>query len=247
MTHSFGNNRIGGSLCLDFVNTVGGRIRRAGRRRAKGSADQVVDDRLPSYEALRRWGALVGVLTPRQAKSLADEAVRRPAAAAAVSTRSLILREAMYRIFTAAIQGDPPRAEDLAIFNRELQTARGRELVVASPDLRWEFDRTKGALDQVLWPVVASAAELLTSASLKRVGQCPGDACGWLFLDTSRSRRRQWCDMAACGTLAKVRRFRQKQPHSQARHSNDRAHVARVPSPSRGLLTGGGKGSRQRR
>lgn len=218
MTHSFGN-RIGGSLCLDFVNTVGGRIRSSGRRRAKRSADQVVDDRLASYEALRRWGALVGVLTPRQAKSLAYEAVRRPAAAAAVSARSLILREAMFRIFTDAIQGDRPRSEDLAIFNRELQTARGRELVVASPDLRWEFDRTKGALDQVLWPIVASAAELLTSASLKRVGQCPGEACGWLFLDTSRSRRRQWCDMATCGTLAKVRRFRKKHRNRHTRNA----------------------------
>jgi predicted RNA-binding Zn ribbon-like protein len=29
--------------------------------------------------------------------------------------------------------------------------------------------------------------------------------------DNSRSRRRQWCDMADCGNLAKVRRFRERQ------------------------------------
>jgi predicted RNA-binding Zn ribbon-like protein len=59
-----------------------------------------------------------------------------------------------------------------------------------------------------LWPVARSAAELLTSGDLARVGQCPGEECGWLFLDTSRAGRRQWCDMADCGNLAKVRRFR---------------------------------------
>jgi predicted RNA-binding Zn ribbon-like protein len=43
-----------------------------------------------------------------------------------------------------------------------------------------------------------------------RVRQCGGENCGWLFLDTSRNRSRQWCDMRDCGNLAKVRRFRQR-------------------------------------
>jgi predicted RNA-binding Zn ribbon-like protein len=45
---------------------------------------------------------------------------------------------------------------------------------------------------------------------LKWVGQCPGEECGWLFLDITRSGRRPWCDMADCGNLAKVRRFRER-------------------------------------
>jgi predicted RNA-binding Zn ribbon-like protein len=43
------------------------------------------------------------------------------------------------------------------------------------------------------------------------VRQCGGESCGWLFLDTSRNRSRQWCDMRDCGNLAKVRRFRERQ------------------------------------
>jgi predicted RNA-binding Zn ribbon-like protein len=66
------------------------------------------------------------------------------------------------------------------------------------------------ALDQMLWPIVRSTADLLTSGELERVRQCPGEECGWLFLDASRSGRRQWCDMAECGNLAKVRRFRER-------------------------------------
>ena len=38
---------------------------------------------------------------------------------------------------------------------------------------------------------------------LDRVKACPGDDCGWLFLD--RSGRRRWCSMDSCGNRAKVR------------------------------------------
>ena len=59
-------------------------------------------------------------------------------------------------------------------------------------------------------PVASSAAELLTSAALEDTRECDSEGCGWLFLDTSRSRRRRWCDMRDCGNLAKVRRFRER-------------------------------------
>jgi predicted RNA-binding Zn ribbon-like protein len=201
--------RVGGSLCLDFVNTVRGRISRSVSRSVKDYADRVVGERLDSYDALLRWGTLVGVLTTREAKSLSRSAAATPSRAVAVLERSLTVREAMYRVFKAALEGWAPRPKDLAALNRELQIARMHERLVASPRPGWEWDETM-ALDRVLWPVVRSAGELLTSADLERVGQCPGDECGWLFLDTSRARRRQWCDMAECGNLAKVRRFRQK-------------------------------------
>jgi predicted RNA-binding Zn ribbon-like protein len=62
----------------------------------------------------------------------------------------------------------------------------------------------------MLWLIADSAAEMLTTGDLSRLKQCPGDDCGWLFEDTSKNRRRQWCDMQACGNLAKVRRFRSR-------------------------------------
>jgi predicted RNA-binding Zn ribbon-like protein len=64
----------------------------------------------------------------------------------------------------------------------------------------------------MLWPVVRSAAALLVSDDLDRVGQCEDDrGCGYLFFDTSRNRTRRWCDMKSCGNRAKAQRF-------QARH-----------------------------
>jgi predicted RNA-binding Zn ribbon-like protein len=56
--------------------------------------------------------------------------------------------------------------------------------------------------------VARSAADLLTSADLTAVGRCPGEQCGWLFLDPSG--RRRWCTMAVCGNRAKVRRFAER-------------------------------------
>ncbi|MCX6026505.1 MAG: CGNR zinc finger domain-containing protein [Chloroflexi bacterium] len=59
----------------------------------------------------------------------------------------------------------------------------------------------------VLWPVMRSAAELLTSDLASRVGQCQDDrGCGWLFIDTSRNHTRRWCAMGDCGNRAKARR-----------------------------------------
>lgn len=206
---SFGK-RVGGRLCLDFVNTVRGRVSSAGSEQERDYADRVVGERLTSYEALLRWGAVAGALSDAEADALLQKASARPADAAAVLGRSLAVREAMYRVFKAAIEGWTPEPEDLAALNEELQIARAHERLQASPKYSWEWEADSTALDRVLWPVVQSAAELLTGADLDRVGQCPGAECGWLFLDTSRSRRRQWCDMADCGNLAKVRRFRQR-------------------------------------
>jgi hypothetical protein len=52
--------------------------------------------------------------------------------------------------------------------------------------------------------VTAQAAErLLADPGSGTVRACPGDDCGWLFLDP-RGRRR-WCSMTSCGNRAKVR------------------------------------------
>ena len=212
MEQVFGK-QIGGRVCLDFVNTVRARIG-GGSGRGRDYADRVIGERVKSYDDLVAWSVLAGTLTKREASALAKEAAARPAEAAAILQRSIAVREAMYRIFKSSIEGWPPRPDDLDTLNREIHIARSHERLIAAPAFEWKWDTTAPALDRLLWPAVRSAADLLTSPDLERLGQCPGEECGWLFLDTSRSRRRQWCDMADCGTVAKVRRFRDKQRRS---------------------------------
>jgi predicted RNA-binding Zn ribbon-like protein len=61
-------------------------------------------------------------------------------------------------------------------------------------------------LDALLWPVVWSTAQLLTSADAAKLRVCAGHDCGWVYVDRSRNGFRRWCEMATCGTREKSRR-----------------------------------------
>jgi predicted RNA-binding Zn ribbon-like protein len=120
------------------------------------------------------------------------------------------LREAIFQVFVARARGALPPAGALRTLNKEQPTALARlRLVADGGGYRTEWE-DEDALDRMLWPVVRSAAELLTSDDLDRVRECAADNCAWLFLDRSKNRSRRWCDMAVCGNRSKVRRFRQR-------------------------------------
>jgi predicted RNA-binding Zn ribbon-like protein len=178
---------VGGRVCLDFVNTVGGRVRGA-----------VIRDKLRDYQDLVGWSEAAGLI--------AGAGPMEPRAGRAVFSRAIALREALYLLFRD--RRDP---NALVILNRELSIARGHERLSRSRGgFVWGWDDSP-ALDRVVWPVARSAAELLASSELARVRLCEGEDCGWLFLDTSRNGRRHWCDMRDCGNRAKVKRFRERQ------------------------------------
>ena len=189
--------RLGGSLCLDFVNTI---RPRAGEERR---------EYLPGYLSLVRWAASVGILDQAQQQRLRKDAARRRADAGATLAAAVDLREAVYRVFAAVAQGSAPAAADLAALQRAYADAlRHARIVAAGGELRWAWDEEGLDLDRMLWPVARSAAELATSGQLGRVRQCPvaEGGCGWLFLDTTRNGTRRWCSMQDCGGRAKARR-----------------------------------------
>lgn len=175
---------LGGALCLDFINTVGG-------REETKDGYVVARERLEEPGHLREWATAAGLKTSD-----------RPDAA--TLRRALRFREALYRIFKTAVDRRRPDAGDLAALNRELVAER---LAFKNGGFALTFDED----DSILAAVARDAVRLLTSDQLSRVRQCGGESCGWLFLDTSRNRSRQWCDMRDCGNLAKVRRFRERQ------------------------------------
>ena len=191
---------IGGRLCLDFVNTVGGRD-------PDGAA---LRDKIGDYEELLAWSVLAGTVDRRPAGALARLAARDPEDAAAVLARAIRLREDLFRIFECAIEGRRPPDSAAETLRRELSIARPRQFFAAhSGRFKWTFP-PPSTLDYILWPLPLSAAELLASDDLAGLRRCRGVDCGWLFLDSSRNHRRQWCDMRDCGNRAKVRRFRRK-------------------------------------
>jgi predicted RNA-binding Zn ribbon-like protein len=169
------------------------------------------DDRFQDYAAVVAWARERGLVQTGEADVLLAEAARRSDDAAEVLAHVVRARALLYRIFSGVARGDPPATEDVADLNRlTAAVAAHRTLTPARGPWNWRWDDDPKALDRVLWPVLESAVELLTSDLLPRVKLCQGDGCGWLFVDASRNRSRRWCDMSDCGNLAKVRRYRQR-------------------------------------
>jgi predicted RNA-binding Zn ribbon-like protein len=200
-TPSYHFDLSGGSLCLDFANTVSWR-----KAPARSS------DHLNSYDDLGAFAEQSKMLSPQQADDLRAHARRYPGAAQNTFQKAAAFRENLYRAFSALAAGKPAASGDLrrisdfavrALSHRRLKRGNGR--------YRWEWQwNEKSALDSVLWPIAQSAAELLTSPELDAVRMCEAADCAWLFLDQSRNRSRRWCDMKVCGNRQKARRHYQR-------------------------------------
>jgi len=184
--------RIGGTLCLDFINTEMWRGDVPDRR-----------ERLTSYGELALWAGHVGILDRTELRRLVQEAERRPKVAAAALATALGLRGAIDRIFTAR---DAVAPADLATVNALLARAPTRVgLVPTEAGFTWATSPAE-PLEQPIWPVLWDAAELLISGRADRVGSCSDPDCAWVFLDTSRNHSRRWCSMEDCGNRHKARR-----------------------------------------
>lgn len=178
---------LAGALALDFVNTVDPLV--------GPDAEEFLD----RPEALVDWARLAGLDAP-QPPTAQD------------LRRALAVRRDLYAVFGAVSAGAEPPADALERVHGGYAEVLARAGLVRS-DGGYAWRPAPG--DTVLWPVLASAVELLTSGALDRVKECENhDSCGWLFLDTSRSGTRRWCSMSSCGARAKMRRYRARQAAS---------------------------------
>jgi predicted RNA-binding Zn ribbon-like protein len=189
----------GGALSLDLANTVGDRPTNA-------------EEKLAGFEDLLRWATEAGVVASGDAGRLATEAAARSGQARSAFRRALDLREVIYRIFSSLARGGKPETEDLDRLNQALTGALRHLRVREEADgFGWTWADPGTRFDQILWPVIRDAAELLTSAEAEHVRECASDRCSWLFVDRSRTHRRRWCDMKVCGNRAKAQRhYRRK-------------------------------------
>jgi predicted RNA-binding Zn ribbon-like protein len=141
--------------------------------------------------------------------ALLRKSEEKPIEAQAVLEKARETRESIYRILSDTAHERQIKTTDLKGFNKALASMLSHSRLAPSEgELRWDWDSHPDRLDSVIWPVVRSAVDLITSKAIRRVGQCADEkGCGWLFWDSSRNRSRRWCDMRDCGNRAKVRRF----------------------------------------
>jgi predicted RNA-binding Zn ribbon-like protein len=193
---AFGSeNFVGGALCLDFVNTVGGH--RDGEPR----------ESLQTYGDLVEWAVAGNVVTKLSGAHLNEMAKAHEARAARVLVDAKRLRETIYEVFVAVADGRKAPASEIAALSAAMSEAHANLQLRASGSgyqLAWPAPTD---LRAPLWPVVKSAVDLLVGGET-RLRECASDTCGWLFVDESRNHSRRWCSMRDCGNRAKVRRFR---------------------------------------
>jgi predicted RNA-binding Zn ribbon-like protein len=202
---------VAGQLCLDLINTLGNR------------GNDRPDEHLTNYSELVRWAEAGGAIGPETARTLRAVAAEKRGHARRVVARAIGLREALHRTFMAVRRGDPAADEDLSLLNRELGAALAHARIRPAGDgyeLGWADDPV--SLDRPLWPVLKSAVDLLMSGELERVKSCASDTCNWVFMDESRNRSRQWCQMEVCGNRAKARRHYARQKSRRRERTRER-------------------------
>lgn len=187
---------VGGALCLDFANTVG------------GHRDGEPKETLHAYSDLLDWALAGGAISKATAGRLRDVARNNEARAARTLTAAKDLREAIYEIFVALADERSPPTADIAKLNAALGEAYANlELKSQAGEIALAWPASTTDLHAPLWPVVKSAVDLLLDKKVS-LRVCASDTCGWLFIDTSKNHSRRWCSMRDCGNRAKVRRFR---------------------------------------
>jgi predicted RNA-binding Zn ribbon-like protein len=186
---------VGGHIALDFANTVTAR-------------DTTPRDWLDGYARLIEWARHAGLIESRLGAQLLADAERAPREAAATLGRARRLREALHDTFVALLtrRAVPASALEEVEAAWKRAAARGR-LTSGGGQLRLAPDADAGRLDLPLDLVIFEALGLLAELDVERTRVCRGHDCGWLFIDSSKSGRRVWCDMATCGNAAKSERF----------------------------------------
>jgi predicted RNA-binding Zn ribbon-like protein len=190
-----------GELCLNFANTL------------DWHASDHPSEQLHGFSDLLYWGEAAGVISPTQHEQLCQAAESQPQRAAEVYTQAIRLRETIYRIVSSYANCGSVDSADLAQLNEALSSSLSHlQISPTQGGYSWEWSHASDGMEQILWVVARSAAELLTSDRLSRTRVCADDrGCGYLFIDTSRNRSRRWCSMDSCGNRAKARRHYKNQ------------------------------------
>jgi predicted RNA-binding Zn ribbon-like protein len=201
---------VGGDVALDFVNT------------AEERGHPEAGDALISPADLRLWGQRYGLL---------DAPAELGADAEAELERARQARDLLYDVFAQRVHGLPVPTQKLAELAALARAAYQAGALEPADDsgLRWRWNRSD--LATVRHVAVTSALELLRGQPSPRLKQCPGDHCGWIFLDATKRGNRRWCLMSECGQDAKDEARRARRQAGAAPRADGSARARRkLPS-----------------
>ncbi len=130
------------------------------------------------------------------------------------------LRSSLFRVFRAIATGNELPDDDLDLVSEALVAAMPAIRLVRGEDgvtVGWAGD--EDALDRMIWPVLFSTMELLTSLEGQpHVRQCAAPGCNLFFVDRTPTHRRRWCERRTCGSRTKSLRYY----HKTGKHNRGR-------------------------
>jgi predicted RNA-binding Zn ribbon-like protein len=145
---------------------------------------------LPDFDAILRWARAAGVTEVRE---------REAGAGRAATTRFVHRLRAALR---AVLEARAPSHAPLDALNAVLAGERAVLQVGRSGPDRVRLRAT--SVGHQLGLDIAAAVVDVFHHDHRRIRCCAGPACILLYLDTSKSGRRRWCDMSTCGNRAKA-------------------------------------------
>ncbi|MFH9677660.1 CGNR zinc finger domain-containing protein [Streptomyces sp. NPDC017405] len=183
MRAAFPDFRLGNVLTTSFTGTLSERL-------------GTPVERIPTPQRLVDWLALHGLAVDSCTTAQLDLARD--------------LREAIHAAATAAAtQGALPASAVRVINDR---SAQGRAAAVLTPEgeRRWRLG-SASPVEDALSVIAADAISVIAGERDGRLALCASPTCRAVFLDTSQSRTRKWCDMNTCGNRQKKARFNANQ------------------------------------
>ncbi|WP_133300224.1 CGNR zinc finger domain-containing protein [Mucilaginibacter terrenus] len=184
----------GGLLCLDFVNTV--------QTRKKTPSHEYLAD----YATFLDWCIKVEIVSEDEKRELALLSDASPRNTQVAFQHILQVRDNFYSLFSQKAAGTSVDQSTLDKFNTLVSQALSHIGFANHKDgLKQVWLNMGEDLASPLWKVVKSAYDILTSADAKYIKEC--SACGWLFLDKTRSHTRRWCNPLECGSTDKAIRY----------------------------------------
>ncbi|OBG18805.1 hypothetical protein A5764_18640 [Mycobacterium sp. 852002-51057_SCH5723018] len=172
---------VSGRRCLDFAGTL----------KYRGSAREEL---LTDPQQLSDWAGGAGLVD--SALAITDDEL----------TAAIALREAIYRVVFARLQGGRPDVADVDLLNAHASQPQ------LTPVLHPDGSVSRGGtVPQLLAGLAADLLDLYAGPDIEKVKGCSHPGCTRLYIDASRAQNRHWCGMRTCGNRAKVQAFRARQ------------------------------------
>lgn len=190
---------VGGVLALDFCNTSSGR-----------ATDGYIEHLVTCANVLA-WARHAGVLDDASEAKLRNRCDADERLSKRLLTRATKLRDAIHGLVVDLASGrDADRRHLDAVGGAYARCVAKGRLTTQNGGFGWTWSPEDAPDDAVIGPIAVSAMAIIGEADRARLKRCEGHHCGWLFLDTTRSNNRRWCEMEVCGNRAKQKRMRRR-------------------------------------